>query len=235
MKKNLVMFTSVFASLAILSTGFAAWVISGGEEQTKEIGDIVVDTVQDNRHKLTIDSADTDTENSGKIIFGRPEKQEKKDAWLKSDSNDKIEKLSTFFKVTVTNAAGKAINSIFETNTFVEDVESEVGDYKNVYTTAASTTKQYVGDVPGVEFVSEVSETITTTDTLARVSDSSEDGVVYIRLKFSWGTHFDGKNPYEFYNEKKLDDTIAKDAVDALTAMQTLSGAKFKLTLKTKA
>ena len=58
--------------------------------------------------------------------------------------------------------------------------------------------------------------------------------MVYIRLKFSWGIHFDSKNPYDFYNAKELDDTIAKDAVDSLTAMQTLSGAKFKLTLTTK-
>lgn len=232
MKKNLVMFTSVFASLAILSTGFAAWVISGGEEQTKEIGDIVVDTVQDNRHKLTIEEADLDPTKSGKIIFGRPEKQESSSAWLKSNSDDKIEKLSTFFKVTVTKAAGKTTDSIFATQTFVEDEAREDTSYKKVYATAS--TNGYVGAVPNIEFVSEASDTATNVTTLAKVGDS-EDGVVYIRLKFSWGTHFGSKNPYEFYNEKTLDDTIAKDAVDALTAMQTLSGAKFKLTLKTKA
>ena len=232
MKKDLVMFTSVFASLAILSTGFAAWVISGGEEQTKEIGDIVVDTVQDNRHKLTIEEADTDTENSGKIIFGRPEKQENTNAWLKSNSDDKIEKLSTFFKVTVTNAAGKATDSIFGTKTFAEDVASEDEQHKNVYATALS--NKYVGAVPSVEFVSEASDTATEVTTLTKVGDS-EDGVVYIRLKFSWGVHFESKNPYEFYSTKELNDIKAKDAVDSLTAMQTLSGAKFKLTLKTNA
>lgn len=232
MKKNLVMFTSMFASLAILSTGFAAWVISGGEEQTKEIGDIVVDTVQDNRHKLTIEEADLDSTKSGKIIFGRPEKQEATNAWLKSNSDDKIEKLSTFFKVTVTNAAGEATDSIFATKTFVEDTTSEDEQHKNVYTTAS--TNGYVGAVPNIEFVSEASDTATKVTTLAKVGDS-KDGVVYIRLKFSWGTHFDSKNPYEFYNEKELNDTNAKDAVDALTAMKTLSGAKFKLTLKTNA
>ena len=50
MKKNLVMFTSVFASLAILSTGFAAWVISGGDTNEEKIGDIIVDKVEDHRH-----------------------------------------------------------------------------------------------------------------------------------------------------------------------------------------
>lgn len=231
MKKNLVMFTSVFASLAILSTGFAAWVISGGETKEETIGDVVIDTVQDNRHKMTITVADGEgTANAGKIVFGRPNTQSAGNEWLKSDDADKIEKLSTFFKVTVTNAATANVDDIFTMHTLAETTDA----YANAFGAG------YVGELPKVEFVADASETAEKVTKFTADSTTEKSGFVYIRLKFSWGAHFDNTNPYTYYNAKGIDDkvdgdtTAGDDAVKSLTEVAKLKGAQFKLTLTTK-
>lgn len=231
MKKNLVMFTSVFASLAILSTGFAAWVISGGETNDKTtFGDVVIETVTDNRHKMTITQADGEIAHTGKIVFGRPETQDNASAWLKSDASDSVEKLSTFFKVTVTNAATANVDDIFTAHKLEETT--------GAYTTAAEAG--YVGKLPSVEFVATVSDTVTATKTFTADSTTATSGVVYIRLKFSWGAHFGNTNPYIYYNAKGIDEkvvgdtTAGDDAVTSLTEVAKLKDAQFKLTLTTK-
>lgn len=230
MKKNLVMFTSVFASLAILSTGFAAWVVSGGETKEETIGDVVIDTVQDNRHKMTITVDDGEITHAGKIVFGRPETQNNASAWLKSDASDSVEKLSTFFKVTVTNAANANVADIFTVHTLEETT--------GAYATAAGAG--YVGKLPDVEFVADASETAEKVTKFTADSTTEKSGVVYIRLKFSWGTHFGNTNPYIYYNAKGIDDkvvgdtTAGDDAVKSLTEVAKLKDAQFKLTLTTK-
>lgn len=225
MKKNLVVFTSVFASLAILSTGFAAWVISGGETNDKTtFGDVVIETVTDNRHKMTITPADGNGTNAGKIVFGRPETQDNESsAWLKSDASDSVEKLSTFFKVTVTNAATANVDDIFTAHTLEET--------KGVYATAFGAG--YVGKLPDVEFVANASDTAGKATKFVADETTATSGVVYIKLKFSWGTHFGNTNPYTYYNAKDIDE-FGDDAVKSLTEVAKLKDAQFKLTLTTK-
>ena len=231
MKKNLVMFTSVFASLAILSTGFAAWVISGGETNDKTtFGDVVIETVTDNRHKMTITPDDGEIAHAGKIVFGRPETQDNASAWLKSDASDSVEKLSTFFKVTVTNAATANVADIFT----VHKLEETTGAY------ATAAEAGYVGKLPDVEFVADASETAEIVTKFTADSTTEKSGVVYIRLKFSWGAHFGNTNPYIYYNAKCIDEkvvgdtTAGDDAVTSLTEVAKLKDAQFKLTLTTK-
>ena len=219
MKKNLVMFTSVFASLAILSTGFAAWVISGGDEKTEEIGDIVVDTVTDNRHTITVEKATGET---GKVVFGHPSATET-DAWLTYDEKNDAEKLDVLLKVTVSNAKNAEIANIFDTKSCVlteitkEDTESKY---------AAANEAGYVGAMPTVQFVTSEQESTTTLDA---------NGVVYVLLHFTWGTEFGGKNPYTYYNDQAFTNELADDAKNALEGLATLNGVKFNLTLKTNA
>lgn len=224
MKKNLVMFTSVFASLAILSTGFAAWVISGGDTNEEKIGDIIVDKVEDHRHIIEKVEC-VDTANEGKIIFGHPEGATT--GWLKNENSATVEKLVTVFKVTVSNAASATVGSIFaDTCSVTATTNADNFTY--------AVTKGYVSELPTVKFVS--SETATDdADNLAA------DGSIFVRLEFKWGSKFTKEglganlNPYKYYNSF----TVTEKGDEANTVLgeinTKLTGVQFKLKLVTKA
>ena len=224
MKKNLVMFTSVFASLAILSTGFAAWVISGGDTNEDKIGDIIVDKVEDQRHIIQKVEC-VDTANEGKIIFGHPE--DATTGWLKNDDTKTVEKLVTVFKVTVLNAASATVSSIFADTCSVTATT-------NADNFASAVTKGYVSELPTVKFVS--SETAKDdADNLAA------DGSIFVRLEFKWGSKFTKEglganlNPYKYYNSFTATEK-GDEANTVLGEMNTmLTGVQFKLKLVTKA
>lgn len=230
MKKNLVMFTSVFASLAILSTGFAAWVISGGDTNAKTFGDITVDTVEDRRHNiLSIDCVDADENTKGKIIFGHPKNATATDEWLKNDNPDTVEKLVTVFKVTVKNANGKAVAEIFDKGNCIVTASAKASTSAN-YTEAFN--QHYVGELPTVKFVSSETETNDATNL-----DST--GSIFVRLEFKWGSKFtkDGNvvNPYVYYNALSVDE-YGNDANETLGKISTLlTGAQFNLKIVTQA
>lgn len=226
MKKNLVMFTSVFASLAILSTGFAAWVISGGDTNEEKIGDIIVDKVEDHRHIIQKVEC-VDTANEGKIIFGHPETAT--EGWLKNNDTKTVEKLVTVFKVTVSNAASATVESIFDQTE--SGCSVTVSENATNFKTAV-TTKQYVGELPAVKFVSSA----TAIDGAANLA---EDGSIFVRLEFKWGSKFtkDEKvvNPYTYYNSFTAKEK-GDEANTVLGEINTLlTGTKFKLKLVTKA
>ena len=46
--KNVLLITALFGSLAIASTGFAAWIITG-DNSTSATGNVVVETAEDQR------------------------------------------------------------------------------------------------------------------------------------------------------------------------------------------
>ena len=50
--KNVWLITAVFGSLAIASTGFAAWIITG-DDSTEATGNVVVETAEDQRLTLS--------------------------------------------------------------------------------------------------------------------------------------------------------------------------------------
>ena len=226
MKKNLVMFTSVFASLAILSTGFAAWVISGGDTNEEKIGDIIVDKVEDHRHIIEKVEC-VDTANKGNIIFGHPADATATDEWLKNDNPDTVEKLVTVFKVKVLNAANATVDSIFADTCSVTATT-------NADNFTSAVTNGYVSGLPTVKFVS--SETAKDdADNLAA------DGSIFVRLEFKWGSKFTKEglganlNPYKYYNSFTVTEK-GDEANKVLGEMNTmLTGVQFKLKLVTKA
>lgn len=69
---------------------------------------------------------------------------------------------------------------------------------------------------------------------------------IVVAIQFEWGTAFDGKNPYEYYNQFKPekyidlnenskqdeDESIADIAITNITSLHGLNDAKFKLTIK---
>ena len=95
-RKGIMMAAAILGSAAIISTGFAAWVVTVNDEQTAT-GNIVVDEVTDHTHLIEklVDGADYD------VYFGKAEKTAAY-SWLTNDAIE-MEDLEAKFTVKVSN------------------------------------------------------------------------------------------------------------------------------------
>lgn len=243
--KTLAMGIGILSSAAVVSTGFAAWIIAGGDTVTGT-GTIQADTVTNNEH--IIDFPDGKT--LGSVFFGAPENAT--NGWLKNDGTSK-EKLTIETTFTVTNVSNFTANgsqtetdylkSIFATSgegtvcSFAENSASSTD--KISYATAKE--KGYVGDVPTFKW-GETDKT--SVGVYVNFKDmSSTDGklgIFDLKIVFGWGTHFNNENPFVFYNKKdrktkvseSSDLTYSKDAENSLGELSKI-GSTFTLTLVT--
>lgn len=217
-KKLVAGLVTVLSAVAVVSTGFASWVISAGDTETAT-GSITVDTVDNsNVHTMTTPQWDG---TGGTVYFGAPTADEKEDfdtPWLTNGGAASVLTVTATFDVT-----NGSDNSVFETIT-LEETEG----------TKYSTAGELVGALP-------TWSSTNTASTAAPCIYTVNSGTTYtVGIKFAWGSHFNGKNPYNFYNAHKATDildgdtTYAADADASLTALYALNTATYKLTIVTK-
>ena len=97
-RKGILMACAILGSAAIVSTGFAAWVVTVNETETFE-GNIQVDEVQDKTHLITV----LDDAKDLSVYFGKTTKKpEATKDWLTNDT-ERDQDLKASFKVQVTN------------------------------------------------------------------------------------------------------------------------------------
>lgn len=201
-RKTMTLVLCLLAALALVSVGFASWVISAGTSETTE-GTITVDDVVDKRLQIT----KPQWAKGNTFYFGGPTAEQKKQvtktAWLTND--DAEEKLTLSFTFTVsfkgtTYTKGDAV----VTGSIAEQGEA------NLYGIAKN--EGYVGELPEV------------------VITEGEDGLFTATITFTWGEKFDNTNPYVYYNNNKTE-SDAQTAIDSLNALQALNAAKFTITL----
>ena len=213
------------SAASLVSVGFASWVISQGDSKTEQ-GQILVDTVENNIHLLTVE-----VDGSDAIAFkcNTPETAPTYN-WL-DETTTTYEALSASFTVSVDKindasaAAAKAkFTAVLETGKMVGD--EWVPDTASTGYLAAATAK-YVIELPdaSVEVGTLESKVWTTT----------------VSFELDWGDHFDGDNPYIYYNAHKSTDkiegatpeiTYGADAEASLAELHTLlNGVQYRLTL----
>ena len=223
------------SAASLVSVGFASWVITQGDTKTSE-GSILVDDVDNEIHQIsyqwvtTAEGTAALTLPQGKtgpnVVYGTSSNT-KEGKWLYNEDEDYLEKLDFFLKVTVTNAAGKAVNEIFDTEASIfTSANGGTVSGKTGYAGAAeavwgpNSDKSYVGALPVLDF----SGNFTTSGT---------DGVVIFAISFKWGSLFNQTNPFDYYNNGKTAATHGEEANVALTNIHTLlNGAGYTLTLK---
>lgn len=178
-RKTLTLAISVFALLAIISVGFASWVISRGTDEANVAGSISVDTVEDKDLGLSakwVDVSGTDAADPI-ITYGVFERENNDDfsmetnEWLKTDTTKK-ENLIAYLKISVENIDALADKEISVTLTPIPGTNT-VFDTKN----------------NGSLFV------LPTVEPTALTSDKFASGSVIIKLEFKWGSTFNGVNP----------------------------------------
>lgn len=99
-RKFLLPILSVCMVVALVSVGFAAWLITGNDTSDTATGNFVTYDVSNVFFTVTVDPA---TDETGDIVFGKPSGTIA-NAWLTADDEVGAEKLTATFTVTVTPA-----------------------------------------------------------------------------------------------------------------------------------
>ena len=220
-KSGLISAVIALSCASIVSVGFASWVISQGD--SKEVtGNITVDTVSDQAHVIkNAEGGTTLSVNYGNnakgtaassICFGWDDTGVSGTPWLTNDDNTMIENLDATVVFYVSNLgagdSGKVHVSVELTGT--DEVQTAFN---------SAVTNNYVGALTNVaSFV---------------IGDEATYGrQVTVSLQFAWGSHFNGQNPYKFYNDgTKTAATAGADAQEALGAIEAFDGVGFKVSI----
>lgn len=224
-RKGILMASAILGSAAIVSTGFAAWVVSTPTTASVQ-GNIEVDTVTDNRINMTASWEKPNTGDAWTVKFGAPN-QSKDSAWLTNNDSDKDESITNNLKISLSWKTQKddAINGTIK-------VDFKVGtiDDKGVFTE---------GDKPA--------STLITLPSFSEYEVSDGD-VEDIPVNFGWGSYFAdiegaAQNPYVYFNEKMPNEkatnhelannsrTWADVAIKALQDLDDISSQAYKITL----
>ena len=218
-RKSILLASALFGSIAVVSTGFAAWVITSPTATTEAEGNVKVETVQDKRVAIT----PTWEGGNSSIIFGKDDGSYA-NTWLDVEG-DTVgdENLSVTLNVAVTNAAA---NSKIIASVKVFDGETDITaqwESKNKWVKTE--------DDPATDGVNEEEAyTFITLPTGGQYTIS--EGQVTIPLVFNWGTIFDNKNPAEYYN-LPYSDALATEALARLQAFYDFTDSlSFKVVLQ---
>lgn len=250
-RKTITLVIYMLVCISLVSVGFAAWVITGGDN-TEASGNVSASTVTDGSIEIDHKTAGFINGNNS-IMFGSPaDVTATGSEYLTFTGSDK-ENLSVVYQFTVSSNSGNLadIQTLTATYTAPNGLSDEANGDSSLITNG---------------YVSAVSFSCTVNDTAVKFSGnnntSDEDALatglkaalkaladttggsatVKITIAYSWGNAFDGVNPYYFYNFsdyetdcEQLRDEFPATPADgeswselksrALTALQALQSA----------
>lgn len=227
---------AILSSAAVVSTGFAAWVISGGDSQTTT-GTIKADAVSESYHTITLGK-----ENKTEINFGAPATDNTvSNPWLTNGSMGQEKLLAEFsFTVAKVKIGEDTPKKLFSSITLSvgEDTTYTVGSdahlvsalptswTKEAFDTTAPSydSKKGTGSEAGIYLVK----------TSGTATEAGADFGFKLYIQFTWGSDFGKKNPFYLYNDgmktASADGSSAKSNLDTVAAIQNVI---FTLTIKT--
>lgn len=223
-RKGILMASAILGSAAIVSTGFAAWVVSTNVTETAT-GNIEVDTVNDER--IVFEQKPTFVDSDDTISFGAPSNMKIANAWLTNNSAAaKYEDKDVTFTFKVKWTADK-YNSRTEKKNIVLYYTEEINgmgsgttfESLNTYTPKYKASDE--ANTLNLLKVDSKNNPITLTVTGATLDKSNktitcEPGVaVSVKVAFDWGTAFGGQNPYNYFNSDAYT-TVASPNNDAI-------------------
>lgn len=180
---------SVLAVMMLVGVGFATWVVSQGAK-TEKTGNLVVDTVRDDRLNIVVSPVGGENFN-----FTAPAAADQTVAnhWLTGEGNE-TEKRTVTYHVEISREDGTAFTAPNQAN--VTAALKEGTDQITLSGLIAQATN----------FVVVGEKTI------------SEGKIVCdVTVEYVWGSLFDGKNPYTFFNAKDVAGKIGADVASAAT------------------
>lgn len=217
---------AILSSAAVVSTGFAAWVISGGDSKVTE-GTIQADTVDDAVHTLSELTWDA---NGGKISFGAPENATG-GAFLNYDGKIR-EQLVATGTFTVSNlTSGWTIDGLFDTSVLKVTEKTT-----NVY----PTNGEYVCKLPSYKAGAPKDKepepgVYVEVGTGTTVGTKAKTGNFKLSVVFGWGSKTENKNPFTYYQTMDNNPTNRSEAKTVIQEVYKLNECSFSITIKTNA
>ena len=206
-RKTLTLVLCLLTVMSLVGVGFASWVISANDSAVAN-GNIVVDTVTDNRLDLTA------PQNAADLVFcGEPTDSYTAltGAWLTFDGDKKVTNLTVTVACKVVLKGGNKL----ATNGNVTEGKTKVGvklDATFAPAGNAALTKAIEQGCLTLE-KDAVIEAIT-------LSPDKKELTFNVVVEYKWGAAFGTKNPFDFYNElsegvqvRKVDAKIAEDDI----------------------
>lgn len=226
-RKTLSLTLCLLTCLALIGVGFAAWVITYSDTDSKT-GNINVETVETNEYDFVIL-----TESAPSFDFTKPAHPDTfANPWLTSTSST-TEVLSVSFDVKVVNKSAtestKGIQLSFPTYLPEADKPEVTVSFK----VADAYTSKWTA-VTGANLLKNFEIAV---DEKAPAAD--DDYVYTITISTDWGTALNGQNPYNYYNAKDMtasngkepSATFAKEAETNMKLIAELLSATYTLTL----
>ena len=227
---------AILSSAAVVSTGFAAWVISGGSEQTAT-GTITADTVSESYHTITLGGS-----NQADINFGAPvADKDVTDPWLTNDAMGK-EKLLAKFDFTVANVktgedTPKKLFSSISLSAGADTTYKAASDLGLVSILPTSWANETFDETPSYDSKNGTGSEagIYLVKTSGTTTDAGAQFGFTLYIQFTWGENLGKKNPFYFYNDGEktasADGKSAKSNLDIVAAIQNV-GFTLKITTK---
>lgn len=227
-----------FASVALLTTGFATWVI--GTQKTSGDGQvhIGVDTAKDNSVELTFNLDENDngifvSEGVGNSNSNLTIERDEADTVSKPDWDIKIKDLNIVVGDTFYNSIkGKDLKIVFELQKDVTEDKNSVTEDKVGVRTGSSWN--YI-TLKKKEFIVNLPDSYPAGGKIYDINDTPNNPDK--TFSFDWGDYFEGKAPSDFYKgkeESKGSQTLREyyqKALQELQAMKTaLNDGELKLT-----
>ena len=225
-RKLIVFGLAIFLAFGMISTGFAAWLISSAATVDAD-APVEVDKIVDESFELTIDQLDENNDWDGALISFDAKKDDA-DGRVQFQANgdsDGGEQLNLTLSGTVTNVAalGKNPESTDDKNEI--KIEIALPDSLKAAITAKYLTVKYTVGTGGSDVAFPADNTIW-------VAPDASTGVFSITLKFAWGTAFKNENPGVYFDTEYADSTaetpLGKAVTDAAMKEQL---AAFRATL----
>lgn len=194
-KRKIILFAVfIFVSVALISTGFAAWVLSNDAKHEEGVG-VSVGTITEANLKITVN------ENNDKFLF-EPKADDTSGRVHYDGTNKENLSITITGKVEPMSVLGALTYRIKFNKSVVKAFELEYVKLKGI---ADPTTSE------GSEFATTGEITIT---------PNPETGEFSITIEFEWGDAFKGNNPGYYYDEDP--EGKAKDLSEAKKTLENL-------------
>ena len=222
-KKTITLVVYMLVCISLVSVGFAAWIITGGDE-TSASGNVNATNVTDLSLQIDRESWD-DQADSGSIVFGRPS-TDYTTGWLYAEAGDAVEKLNATYTFTLSMNGENNTNTIggLITNNIDKDLVKITFKHSTAVQNAVAAgyikgvnvlvTINYTDKTDSNPKTLTVTQEITSNTTVLEGDNIQNNGdlveqlskinattaTISIKISYMWGQTFGSVNPYDFYN-----------------------------------